>query len=100
MNAEIIRVLEKEFPTPAPATKVFVVQAEHFNVPGIITHVHANRASAEDEAIELTNVMLVDNDDEPCAGRGNWPDEVERLQDEHGEAHCYVEIIETELRGN
>lgn len=93
--------------------KVFVVQAEHFNVPGIITHVHANRESAVSDAVALTSMMMKDaslgclveafasigTEGKGKATLETWEAFIEKLQEYYGAAHCYVEIIETELRG-
>lgn len=80
--------------------KVFVVQAEHFNVPGIITHVHVSYDGAFDDAAELTATIASDSPyiGAECDGM-TWQVVIEKLQDAHGAAHCYVEIIETELIG-
>jgi hypothetical protein len=78
---------------------VFVLSAEHFSVPGLILQAHATRASAEAEAVTLVNTMLTDSGWQPLASPIQWQHHVERLQDAHGAAHCYVEIDEKELVG-
>lgn len=48
-------------PTQAePKPSVFVLQGEHYSVPGRLLTVHATRASAEARALELVNVLLND----------------------------------------
>ncbi|MDQ0510904.1 hypothetical protein QOZ99_001792 [Angulomicrobium amanitiforme] len=63
-------------------------------MPGNITKAFADLAGAEAEAMDLTNLMLSDNGQAKSANASNWRAKVEALQDEHGAAHCYVEIAE------
>lgn len=81
--------------------KVFILSAEHFSVPGLILQAHATRESAVAEAIELTETMVGDSPylEWEAVTDSTWESIVERLQDAHGAAHCYVEIAETDLRG-
>lgn len=79
--------------------KIQLVIAEHFSVPGVIIKAFCSLADATNEAVDLTNVMLTDHGDAPDADADNWQSRIERLQDYHGAAHCYVEIVETDLIG-
>lgn len=79
--------------------RVFILSAEHFEVPGLVLQAHASHASAVSEAVGLVNTMLTDSGWQPLASPIQWQHHVERLQDRHGAAHCYVEIDEKELVG-
>jgi hypothetical protein len=77
--------------------KTYLLMAEHQTTPGIVVKVFANYALALCEALELANIMLKD------AGLGTVSDKnsmyaaIEYLQDEHGAAHCYVDITEHDV---
>lgn len=77
--------------------KTYLLQAEHFSNPGRILTAHATRESAEDEAVELVNIMLHDDGHGHRCGRANWSDKIAYLQDKHGAQYCYVEIDEKEI---
>jgi len=79
--------------------KVFILTAEHFRVPGLVTEAHASRESADASAAALVNVMLADAESEPVATPENWSEHMDTLQDQFGAAHCYTEIAERELVG-
>jgi len=79
--------------------KIHLLRAEHFSVPGIITKAFATSGAAEDAAMSLVNIMLKDNGQAQSANASNWRSKVEALQDEHGAAHCYVEIEEVDVEG-
>ena len=84
----------------APATaEIFVTEAEHFSNPGRPIKAHLTRAIATAEAVELINIMLKDNGDPPTATAQDWEMRLEKLQDEHGAAHCFVEIHELPVHG-
>lgn len=83
--------------TKETTMKVFLLTAEHFSTPGVVMDVYAKFDRAEDEAIKLVNIMLDDSDKPQDADTSNWMAKVEALQDEHGAAHCYVEIYEKDL---
>lgn len=97
--ADQSKLVAGEAAPPTPA-RVYVLTAEHFSVPGLITQVHASRESATKRAAELVNTMLADNGDEETATSSNWEEAIAKLQDEHGAAHCYVEIIERDVFGH
>lgn len=78
-------------------TKVFVLTAEHFSVPGRIIKAFATLAGAEEEAVSLTNIMLNDDGRAQAAHASNWRSKVEQIQEEHGAQFCYIEIDEQEL---
>ncbi|TIS37522.1 MAG: hypothetical protein E5W95_18085 [Mesorhizobium sp.] len=54
---------------------------------------------ADVEASELVNIMLKDTGWQPLSSPIFWQHHVERLQDYHGAAHCYVEVTEIEVAG-
>ena len=76
---------------------VFLMMAEHYSTPGLVVRVCATRARAVSEAIACVNVMLKDNGDPLVATESAMEFALERLQDEHGAAHCYAEISEHEV---
>ena len=77
--------------------QIYLVVAEHYNVPGIITKAFRRQEDAEAECLELANIMLEDAK-LPHADSKNWRGCVEVLQDMHGAAHCYVECEEVDVR--
>jgi hypothetical protein len=79
--------------------KIQLVIPEHFSVPGVIIKAFVSLADATKECIELTNVMLSDHGGAADANSETWQDRVAQLQDYHGAAHCYVDLIETDLIG-
>lgn len=78
---------------------VYLLIAEHFNVPGQVRKVFVELAAAEIEAAELVNIMLKDNGQAQNANASNWRGKLEKLQDEHGAQYCYIDIDEAELIG-
>lgn len=78
---------------------IHILTAEHFHVPGIITEAHISQSTATVKAVELVNLMLKDTRWEQDATAENWQAKIECLQEYHGAAHCYVEIVEHELIG-
>lgn len=80
--------------------KIYLLTAEHFSVPGIITGAFVNEKDAIERAVWLTNTMLSDNGWQELASPVQWRHHIERLQDEHGAAHCYVEISEQDVIGS
>lgn len=84
--------------------KIYIVTAEHFSVPGVSTTAHTTRDSAVAKAVELTNLIRKDHYaiwdlqfDEVTAD--DWEEGLADPQEEHGEAHCYVEVLDRELFG-
>ena len=75
--------------------QIFIVQAEHPTVPGIVLKSFATRAAAVAEAVELVNLIA----GTPAATADNWETVLEGLQDEHGAEHCDVWITEQEVQG-
>jgi hypothetical protein len=73
---------------------IYITEAEHFSIPGRPINAHATRALAVADAVELTNIMLKDNGQVADATTKTWEERIDKLQDEHGAAHCYVEIRE------
>lgn len=78
-------------------TKIHILTAEHFHVPGLIVRAYRTYDNAEREAVELVNIMLKDSGKPQDATRENWLDHHEALQSEYGAAHCYVVVDELEL---
>lgn len=78
---------------------VHVLQAEHFSVPGIVTKVFGTDAAAQIEAMALVNCMLNDSGRAQSANASNWHSKLEELQEEHGAAHCYVDIAPHTVEG-
>jgi hypothetical protein len=74
--------------------KVYLMIAEHYSIPGIITRVCATRDKAIAEAMECVNIMLRDSGRKPVETETEMDAAIERLQDEHGAAYCYAEISE------
>jgi hypothetical protein len=97
--------------------KVYLVEAEHWNVPGRQVSVHATDASANEAAARLVNDMLADmrkrfgdgdtaidvdyeNLDIPAdATPEDWNEAEQWLEDAHGAAHCYVAVTDHEVQG-
>jgi hypothetical protein len=80
--------------------KIHLVSAEHFRVPGLRQMAFTTNRAAVSEAVGLVNTMLIDSGHQPLASPLQWEHHLERLQDEHGAAHCYVEITELEVAGS
>jgi hypothetical protein len=78
---------------------IFLTEAEHFSIPGRPIKAHLTKALAVQEAVELVNIMLKDSGGDPTATADDWESRIEPLQDEHGAAHCYVEIHELPVIG-
>lgn len=79
--------------------RIYLLLAEHFHTPGVVMSAHASGASARDEAAELVNVMLKDSGSTSTADASTWERHLATLQEEHGAAHCYVEITRLEVKG-
>lgn len=77
---------------------IHLVLAEHFRTPSMVMSAHASDASARAEAVKLVNGMLEDNGSTKAAEAATWERYIAALQDEHGAAHCYVEIIRLEVK--
>ncbi len=77
--------------------QVYVVEAEHYSVPGRILRIYRDEQAALDYAKELVVGMLSDykcahpESDAPDDAE-DWPEVVAWLQDVYGAAHVYVEI--------
>lgn len=79
--------------------KIHLVTAEHLTVPGQIQKAFADRSGATREAVSLVNRMLIDTGLQPLASTLQWGHHLGRLQEQHGAAHCYVEITEIDVDG-
>jgi hypothetical protein len=77
--------------------KVYVVLAEHWEVPGSITRAFASEEGANKECASVVNIMLKDSELTPNATANNWRDKLVRLQTLHDDEECYVTIIPTEV---
>ena len=75
-------------------TMIYLLQAEHWNIPGRMTKAFATERSAQSEAIGLVTTMLNDSGHETA---GDWIIDLARVQAIHGAEHCYVEIIPLEI---
>ena len=75
-------------------TMIYLVQAEHWNIPGRMTKAFATESSAKSEAIGLVTTMLNDSGLETA---GDWVIDLARVQAMHGAQHCYVEITPLEI---
>jgi len=74
----------------------YIVEAEHHTVPGRIVKVCASMDRAQTEAVNLTK-LLIGPSGEWRVTPTNWERTIEKLQEEHGAAHCYVEITTHDL---
>ncbi|WP_024517006.1 hypothetical protein [Bradyrhizobium sp. Tv2a-2] len=77
--------------------KVYLMQAEHYEVPGIIIKVCATREKAVAEAMVCVNIMQQDKGRPLVSTEQEMAAAVELLADEYGEAHCYYDISEYEV---
>jgi hypothetical protein len=75
-------------------TTIYLVQAEHWNVPGRVTKAFATEHGAHCEAIDLVTTMLNDSALEVV---GEWEIDLARVQDMDGAQYCYVEITPLEI---
>jgi hypothetical protein len=73
--------------------KVFIVQGEHWNVPGRPMSAHATKASADAEARQLVNLMVADlNERKDCslqiepATSEDWNDKLQTVRMYLGDA--------------
>lgn len=78
-------------------TTVFVLAAEHPRHAGRVLKTYATLAGAEEEGMNLTNIMLKDCGRAQSANASNWRSKLEELQDEHGAQFCYIDIDEQEI---
>jgi len=77
--------------------KIYLLEAEHFAVPGRIVKAFDAQSKADAEAAELVNVMLVESGYTHGTNAERWQHHIERLQEEYGAQHCYVEISELDV---
>ncbi|MFG1304175.1 hypothetical protein V5F34_08550 [Xanthobacter autotrophicus] len=77
---------------------IHLLLAEHFKTPGVVMSAHATDASARAEAAELVNIMLKDSGSTGTADASTWERHLAPLQEEHGAAHCYVEITRLDVK--
>lgn len=78
--------------------KVYIMSAEHFSVPGVVVKVCASRGLAVAEGIACTNIILKDCEGFDLVSTEEQMDAaIERIQEIHGAAHCYVNIDEHDL---
>lgn len=78
--------------------QVYILHAEHFRVPGVKLMVFKTEAAAAKQAVEFTNMMLEDFGWQREATPANWERHLQRLQDEHGAQHCFVEISKVDVQ--
>jgi hypothetical protein len=88
-------------PVTAKPQTVYLVTAEHFNVPGFINQPFASKEGATAEAVNLINLMLKDTSakrkPKPATAE-TWESVLDWLQDYHGAQYCFVEIAATEVK--
>ena len=77
---------------------IHLVLAQHPIVPGTVVSLHRTQTGAENEAVELVNIMLKDCGHAPDATRATWSDRLEMLQSEHGAQYCDIEISAHSLK--
>jgi hypothetical protein len=75
-------------------TMIYLVQAEHWNIPGRMTKAFATESGAHSEAIDLVTTMLNDSGVESA---GDWVADLAHVRAIHGAQHCYVEILPLEV---
>jgi hypothetical protein len=73
---------------------IYLVQAEHWNIPSRITKAFATERGARSEAIDFVTIML---NDSALESVGDWVIDLARVQYIHGAQHCYVDIIALEI---
>lgn len=78
-------------------TKVYITQAEHWNIPGRHITVHRTKDGAIHAAVVRVNQMLKDSDLEPNTNATTWEDDLAEVQAIHGARFCDVWIDEQEL---
>ena len=75
-------------------TEIYLVQAEHWYIPGRITKAFTTERSAKSETIGLVTTML---NDAALETVGDWVIDLARVQAMHGAEHCYVAITPLEI---
>ena len=75
-------------------TRIYLVQAAHWNIPGRMTKAFATENGAHSEAIGLVTIMLNDSALETV---GDWIIDLARVQTIPCAEHCYVEITPLEI---
>jgi hypothetical protein len=76
---------------------VYLLLAEHYATPGLVVRACATRERAVNEALACVNIMLADKGRAPVESESAMLTALDRLQGEHGAAHCYAEISEHEV---
>lgn len=77
-------------------TTVYIVQGEHYMVPGRPLSVHSTRALAYARALELVNIILADLSLKPAT---DWREGLERIRKAPAGDEADVWIIETNVDG-
>jgi hypothetical protein len=88
------RLATQEAAKPA---RMFIVEAEHYSVPGRLVSAHATHESAIKKAVELANIILKDAGAKKPATAQDYEARIEALSDrkvENGLSPCYVDISE------
>jgi hypothetical protein len=75
-------------------TMIYLVQAEHWNIPGRMTKAFATERGAQSEAIGVVTIILNDSGLESV---GDWVIDLARVQNIPGAQHCYVDITPLEI---
>lgn len=95
-RADVARAIYPEIANAIP-DKLYIVHAEHFSIPLVHIEPYSTKRRATARAVELVNILLDDSDREANATADDWEHHLAWLQDCHGAAHCFVEILEKEI---
>lgn len=83
---------------------VYVMQAEHFSVPGLVVSVHESDLGARRAAADVVRTIRDDHvrahgeEDCPQINGNDFEDCIAFLEDYHGAARCYAVITPTTLQ--
>jgi hypothetical protein len=78
---------------------VYFLHAEHWEVPGMVRRVFANRQAADGAALELARIMVKDAGLQPME-HATWEWEIARIYNHRDKARdFYVEISAIALEG-
>lgn len=80
----------------AEPRKVYLMEAEHYYVPGRVVRICATRELAVKEALACVNVMLSDDGSKPVDNEEAMQAALTYLRANH-DGDCYAEITEHEV---
>ena len=90
------------------APLVYIVLAEHWDVPGLICMAYATRAAAQAQAVAIVGSMVEDHNADldvdggeplPAPTLDSWESLVAELQDFHGAEHLFVSVLAATVEG-